>query len=225
MNNVQIQIEHVTKSFVQGNVTTEILKGVTYTFEQGKAYALTGSSGAGKSTLIHIIAGLDAPTSGRVLINRVDLATVTQEQKELFFSDVIGLVFQQPYLIREFSVLENVMIKGLIEDENRTECEQRAQELLTLVGLEGRGHERPSTLSGGEQQRVALARALFKKPAFLIADEPTGNLDQQTGTAIVDLLLHYQHTANMGIIMCSHDMYVAQRMETIIRLRDGSLVA
>jgi len=220
-----IKIVDIKKAFQQGSIGTEILKGISYTFEQGQTYALTGSSGAGKSTLIHIIAGLDEPTEGHVLLNDIDLAHVTEEQKEIFFSDVIGLVFQQPYLIKELSVLENVMLKGLIENEDREFCKKRGEELLKLVGLEDKGESRPSALSGGQQQRVALARALFSKPAFLIADEPTGNLDESTGAAIVDLLLKYQHEWGMGIIICSHDTYVANKMEHQVRLRDGRLVA
>lgn len=222
---VVIKIVDIKKAFQQGSIDTEILKGVTYTFKQGQTYALTGSSGAGKSTLIHIIAGLDEPTEGHVLLNDMDLANITEEQKEIFFSDVIGLVFQQPYLIKELSVLENVMLKGLIENDVREFCEKRGKELLNLVGLEGKGDSRPAALSGGQQQRVALARALFNKPAFLIADEPTGNLDESTGAAIVDLLLKYQKEWGMGIIICSHDTYVAHKMEHQVRLRDGRLVA
>jgi len=225
MKKATIKVVDVKKSFKQGSVVSEILKDITYTFEQGKTYALTGSSGAGKSTLIHIIAGLDEPTSGQVLFNDIDLANIPEEQKEVFFSDVIGLVFQQPYLIKELSVLENVMLKGLIDNEDRDLCTKRGNELLRLVGLEGKGKSRPSALSGGQQQRVALARAIFNKPAFLIADEPTGNLDETTGAAIVDLLLKYQKEWGMGIIMCSHDTYVAERMEYRVRLRDGRLVA
>jgi len=225
MKKTTIKIENIIKSFKQGHITTEILKGISYTFEQGQTYALTGSSGAGKSTLIHIIAGLDEPTSGHVLLDNIDLANISEEQKEVFFSDVIGLVFQQPYLIKELSVLENVMLKGLIENDDREHCKKRGNELLNLVGLQGKENSQPSALSGGQQQRVALARALFNKPAFLIADEPTGNLDEKTGALIVDLLLKYQREWNMGIIICSHDMYVAERMEHSVRLRDGQLVA
>ena len=225
MKKATIKIDDIKKSFKQGPITTEVLKGISYTFEQGQTYALTGSSGAGKSTLIHIIGGLDEPTVGQVFLNDIDIANISAEQKEIFFSDVIGLVFQQPYLIKELSVLENVMLKGLIENEDRKLCKQRGQELLDSVGLGDKGNYRPSALSGGQQQRIALARALFNKPAFLIADEPTGNLDEATGASIVDLLLEYQKEWGMGIIICSHDAYVAQRMEHNVRLHDGKLVA
>lgn len=223
MNKIEIEAKNVKKNFEQGSVCTEVLKGISAQFEQGKTYALTGVSGTGKSTLLHIIAGLDAPSSGEVLYDNKDIASLSPDQRTHFLNRYIGLVFQLPYLIRELSVLENVMLMGLIKGDPESECKKRALELLVSVGLEDKANHQPASLSGGQQQRVAILRALFNKPAFLLADEPTGNLDELSGKLIIELLLRYQNEWGMGIIVSSHDAYVAERMEIVYKLHDGVL--
>ena len=146
------------------------------------------------------------------------------EEKALFLAKHIGLVFQQPYLIRELTVLENVMVKGLLAKESKESVEKKARALLNQVGLGDKLHHFPGQLSGGQQQRVAIARALMNQPYFLLADEPSGSLDVATGKEIVELLLRLQKEWHMGLIMSSHEPYVYERMETILELKNGMLV-
>jgi len=225
MQNNQIIIDQVKKIFVQPSGNLTVLNGISATFQQGKTYALSGASGSGKSTLMHILAGLDQPSEGAVLVDGVNLATLSAEAKQEFLNKKVGLVFQLPYLIAELSVIENVMIKELIAGVSAHECRTQAEELLYKVGLGQKLDAKPATLSGGQQQRVAIARAILNKPAFLLADEPTGNLDEITGNSIVDLLIACNQEWGMGIVVSSHDAYVTQRMETVLRLHEGVLVA
>jgi lipoprotein-releasing system ATP-binding protein len=224
MNKNALSLHNVYKSYAQAAAVIGVLKGVNATFEQGASYAITGISGSGKSTLIHLLAGLDEPTSGQVSYNGASLATLRDYKKSLFLNKSIGLVFQYPYLIKELTVLENVMLKGLIAGRPTKACQDDAHVLLEQVGLAEKASVYPGQLSGGQQQRVALARALMNKPDFLLADEPTGNLDVQTGTTIINLILDAQKTWGMGIIICSHDAYVAQKMNVILELRNGTLL-
>lgn len=209
----QLILSHIKKSYTHEGRCYDVLSDLSYTFERAKTYGLMGSSGAGKSTLLHILAGLDSPTSGSVVVDG------TQQQ----FLQRLGILFQLPYLINELSVLENVVLKGLIEKKSYAECKHDGILLLEKVGL---GHKQncfPAMLSGGEQQRVALARALFNKPDFVLADEPTSNLDQITGTKIIELLHACQQEWQFGLIVCSHDQYVLESMQTILKLEHGKL--
>ncbi|GMU18917.1 MAG: lipoprotein-releasing system ATP-binding protein LolD [Candidatus Babeliales bacterium] len=218
-----LTLENVYKKYFQAGVPLTVLNGVNALFEQGTSYAITGASGSGKSTLIHLIAGLDNPSSGTVYFDQTPLTSFLASQKTIFLNKMIGLVFQYPYLIKELSVIENVAIKGLIAGKPMSECTQQAQDLLVQVGLSEKVNAYPGQLSGGQKQRVALARALMNEPSFLIADEPTGNLDQATGMAIVDLILKLQQEKGMGIIVSSHDDYVSSRMNIRYELKDGLL--
>ena len=224
MNKSIISLQNVAKTFKQGLSQITVLNGITETFQQGCTYAITGASGAGKSTLLHIIAGLEAPSSGHVYFNQRDLALIAGKEKEQFFNKKLGLIFQLPYLINELTVLENVMLKGIIEGTDRDECQKKALLLLEQLGILEKATSFPQRLSGGQQQRVAIARALLNQPAFLLADEPTGNLDEKTGRALIDLLLDYQRDCGMGLIISSHDPYVTQKMEKMLLLKDGFLV-
>lgn len=221
MQKAIIAVDNLHKTFVYEANKLEVLRGITVSFLQGSSYAITGVSGSGKSTFIHLIAGLDNPTSGTVSFNGQNLATASQQFKDNFLRQSIGLVFQIPYLIAELSVLENVMIRGLLAGDSMAQCKKRAQELLDAVGIADKAACRPLSLSGGQQQRVALARAMFCRPAFLIADEPTGNLDEHTGRGIVELLLSCQREWQMGIIVSSHDDYVTQAMSNVYQIKDG----
>ncbi len=197
------------KSFLQGGQPVEVIKGISITFEQGKTYAITGVSGSGKSTFLQLLAGLDAPTSGVIKCSSgIQLA----------------MVFQFPYLIRELSVFENVMLKGFIAGRARAAGEAEAAELLDAVGLADKRDAYPGTLSGGQQQRVAIARALFNHPHFLLADEPTGALDEDTGKKIIDLLITLSKRWNMGLIISSHDPYVAHQMNEVLEMHHGTLI-
>lgn len=218
-----ISLISVEKKFIQGTQISHVLRGLSVSFVQGHTYALMGVSGTGKSTLLHIIAGLDTPSSGHVSYGKDHEITSGPDKESLLLRDYLGLVFQFPALIYELSVQENVMIKGLLAGKKGPELYTRARELLELVGLADKKDQAPSTLSGGEQQRVAIAQALFNKPAFLIADEPTAQVDEKTRDQIMDLLMHLQKEWCMGLIIASHDVTVVQRMETVFEVHDGFL--
>ena len=220
-----LRAENITKQFVLHRGTLDVLRGISYTFKSGHTYAITGASGAGKSTFLHLLASLIQPTHGVLYVNEQNVALFSQNDREQFLNMTVGLLFQSPYLIKELTVLENVMTKGLIAGIDTCACEKEALELLENVGLSDKAHEYPSMLSGGQQQRAALARALFGKPAFLLADEPTGNLDSKNGQAIIDLLLACKNAWGMGIIVSTHDPAVAERMEIKLEMRDGLLGA
>jgi len=209
------QLQRVSKN--------EVLRGIDVEFEQGQSYAITGVSGTGKSTLLHLIAGLDIPSDGNIFFNKRSLTKLNSREHMLFLRRSVGLVFQSPHLIRELSVLENVMLPALIAGTKKTDAEKKAHQLLSQVGIASKAVENPSSLSGGQQQRVSIARALINEPAFLLADEPTGNVDVGTGKQIVDLLLTCQKRWGMGMIIASHDTYVAKSMKTVFVLRDGLL--
>jgi lipoprotein-releasing system ATP-binding protein len=194
------------------------------TFTQGTRYAITGISGCGKSTLLHLLAGIDKPSSGHVYYNQHAIDTLDADKKNYFLNHDIGLVFQYSYLIKELSVLENVMIKGLIAKMPYEECQKRARSLLHELGLSTKVSSLPTQLSGGQQQRVAIARALLNQPAFLIADEPTGNLDEKTGRELLALLLQLQKDWGLGLIISSHDEYVSEQMQERYELAQGKLV-
>lgn len=223
MHKAVITVENLHKNYMSGNNELRILRGINVSFESGASYAITGVSGSGKSTLMHLVAGLDRPTCGKVLYNGKDIAVLSASEQSTFLHKSIGLVFQLPYLINELSVRENIMIRGLIGGMDQETCCTRAEQLLEAIGLTDKSCCKPETLSGGQQQRVALARAIFTKPDFLLADEPTGNLDEKTGADIVNLLVSCQHEWGMGIIVSSHDAYVADRMQTVYQLKDGLL--
>lgn len=218
-----LQASHVVKEFAQGGTKLAVLRGISASFQQGKMYAITGVSGAGKSTLLQLLAGLDVPTHGLVTFNGMNLQRFSARERGSFLNTSIGLVFQVPYSIRELSVLENIMLYGLIAGQSYETCAERARGLLKTVGLEDKADARPAALSGGQQQRVAILRALFNKPAFLLADEPTGNLDEETGRGITQFLLDCQKEWKIGLIISTHDMAVAGKMEKILRLHDGQL--
>lgn len=227
-NTSKLVLSDVCKDFfnsnsVTGTPATSVLKEINIEFLSNKTYAITGVSGSGKSTLLHIAGGLDTPSRGRVYLDEKDINFVKPRVKEKILNQEFGFVFQFHYLIKEFTVLENVILAGLVKGEPRKKCETHASELLDLVGIINKKDFYPGQLSGGEQQRVAIARAIFNKPSFLLADEPTGNLDCENAQKIVDLLLKAKTEWNMGIILCSHDAKVYDRMEHIFTLHDGTL--
>lgn len=218
-----LALHDVKKTFIEGAMPLDVLKGVTSVFRNDQSYAITGASGSGKSTLIHIMAGIDIPDSGTVSLNDRNLATLSSDERTHVLSHSFGLVFQDPHLIRELSVCENVMLKTMIRGVVGNDFQKQALEFLDMVGLADKARSFPLSLSGGQRQRVALARALFSKPAFLIADEPTGNLDAATGKEIVDLMVQFHRTAGVGLIVSSHDPYVAKAMQEGWRLEGGFL--
>jgi len=217
-----LRSENLVKIYQQGSTVNEVLKGISYSFSSEQSYAITGVSGTGKSTLMHLLAGIDLPTSGYVFYDRQSLQEMTSEKKDLFLNKKLGLVFQDPHLIKELTVAENVMLKGLILQQSYKDAKKEALALLELVGLADKAEHHPLSLSGGQQQRISILRALFNKPQFLLADEPTGNLDRESAKVIIDLLLTGKEWG-MGLVVSSHDPYVAQRMEKKLVLKQGKL--
>lgn len=219
-----ITLHTIYKDYTQGNSCISVLRGVSMLFEQANSYAIIGVSGSGKSTLMHIAGGLDLPTNGDVFFNMINVKSMTGKKRDSFLNKHIGFIYQFHYLIQELTVIENIMLPGLIKNMIFSECIDRAQELLKLICLEGKGDRFPSQLSGGEQQRVGVARALFNKPTFIFADEPTGSLDRDNADKIIDILLLAQKQWEIGLIICSHDPYVYNRLDNVYTLKAGVLV-
>lgn len=218
-----LSLHNVCKEYQQGSRVIQVLNNVDGTFLHNQSYAITGVSGSGKSTLLHLLGGLDTPTSGSVAFNKADLARMNSAHKDSFLNRSIGFVFQFHYLVKELTVRENIMFAGMVKGDGKKQCMRRSDHLLELVGLTSKADAYTTQLSGGEQQRVAIARALFNRPAFLLADEPTGNLDAQNAQAIVDIFFAAQQEWGMGMIICSHDSAVYSRMATIYKMHDGKL--
>ncbi len=219
-----VEARELHKVFIGGDGRElRVLGGVNLRVESGEAVAIVGSSGAGKSTLLHLLGGLDRPTSGGVLLGGRDLSAVDGDELAWMRNRGVGFVFQFHHLLREFTELENVMMPCLIAGRPRRASEERARELLTLVGLDERLSHRTTQLSGGELQRVAVARALATEPPLLLADEPSGNLDTQTSEELHDLLFHLRESQRLGMVLVTHNHELASRADRILELRDGRL--
>ena len=218
-----IQVRNLYKTFIKDGQKIEVLKGIDLDIAGGDSLAVVGVSGAGKSTLIHILGTLDRPTSGAVLFDGIDVYTWPEQKLAAFRNRKIGFVFQFNNLLPEFSSLENVMMPALIQRIPKTAAKRRAEAILAEVGLEDRITHKPGELSGGEQQRVAIARALILEPDIILTDEPTGNLDTETGKKIEDILLTLNQTKRITLIVVTHNQSLADRMSHQIGLRDGRM--
>ena len=221
--NFEIVANKVVKNYGQKDRQLCVLKEISVSFQSGKSYAITGVSGSGKSSLLQIIGGIDTPTSGSVHYGNINIFSLKSSERNAFFNQQIGFVFQFHYLIKELSVLDNVSLPGLIAGMSKKQAHQRAHELLEYCGLADKHDALPSTLSGGQQQRIAVARAIFNKPKFLLADEPTASLDADNVALIVNLFLKCQQAWNMGLIVCSHDEQVYRKTEHVYHLENGIL--
>jgi putative ABC transport system ATP-binding protein len=218
-----MRLENVHLSLGNGASRVHILKGLTLDIAAGEAVGLVGPSGSGKSTLLMVAAGLERPDSGMVRIVGQDLSVLDEDALARFRGAYVGIVFQAFHLIPTMTALENVAIP--LELAGRADAYDRAREELGAVGLGGRLHHYPPQLSGGEQQRVALARALAPSPAILVADEPTGNLDEATGRQIIDLIFALKRERGATLVLVTHDPALADRCDRRIRLRSGEIVA
>jgi putative ABC transport system ATP-binding protein len=216
-----LRAEALTKSYSSGGRELVVLHGITFELEPGGFLAIVGPSGSGKSTLLALLAGLDQPTSGRVILDGSDLGPLSEDDRARLRSAKVGFVFQSFNLIPTLTARENVQVPLELRGEDPG---QRAEALLARVGLEGRGHHYPAQLSGGEQQRVALARAFIHRPRLLFADEPTGNLDATTGTRVVELMTELNEEQGTTLVLVTHDPDLAARARRVIRLRDGAVV-
>lgn len=221
---VEIRVDGLKKEFFHDGKTLEVLRGIDLTLEPASMVSIRGRSGAGKSTFMHLLATLDTPTSGSILFGKQDVFSFTPTELSRFRNENIGLMFQFHHLLSEFTALENVMMPALIHRESFSAARKRAEELLERVGLSHRGTHKPGELSGGEQQRVAMARALMMKPAILLADEPTGNLDQKTGSGIHKLFWELNQSLKLTVVIVTHDEILARKMNRRLIMQDGLLV-
>ncbi len=219
-----LQLESVTRSFRQGEKEIVVLTGVDAVLWPGQAVALVGPSGAGKSTLLHITGLLESPTSGRVIINGRDCATLSEADRTRLRRKEIGFVYQFHQLLPEFTALENVVIPQLILGKSRKAAEAHARALLAGVGLAERAEHRPAELSGGEQQRTAICRGLANSPRLLLADEPTGNLDPHTSEHVFRQLVDVIRNQGVAALIATHNLELASRMDRVLQVQEGQLV-
>ena len=222
MNNL-IRVADLYKSYYDGLTELPVLKGADLEVKKAEIVAVVGASGVGKSTLLHLLGGLDRPSEGTIFYEGADIFALSDPELDRFRNEEIGFVFQFHYLLPEFTALENVAMPGLIARQQASVAHNRAKELLDYVGLGERLEHRPSELSGGERQRVAIARALVNQPRVVLADEPTGNLDQKTSEAVHDLLWTLNDQFNQTFIIVTHNQTLAQRADRLIQLVDGQV--
>jgi len=220
----RIEIRNLGKTYMMDGARIEALKGVSLNIDRGDSLAILGVSGAGKSTLLHILGTLDHPTEGTFLYDGVSIFDWSEKKLAEFRNRKVGFVFQFHHLLPEFTSLENTMMPALIAGLTRSEARRRAEAILDEVGLAARRTHKPGELSGGEQQRVAVARALVMEPEMLLADEPTGNLDTETGSKIHDMLVELNRTRRITLVVVTHNQSLADRMSRCIGLRDGRIV-
>jgi lipoprotein-releasing system ATP-binding protein len=213
----------LSKSYQQGDIETKVLDELELTVEKGELLAIVGSSGCGKSTFLHLAGALDLPTSGEVYINDINILTLSDKERATFRNHNIGFIYQFHHLMMEFSALENVAMPLLIQGDKPKDAVAAAEEVLTEVGLAHRIHHRPSELSGGERQRTAIARALVTKPALILADEPTGNLDSDTAEQIYQLIKRLNQSVQTSFVVVTHDISLAMRMDRQLKLDHGKL--
>jgi len=220
-----VEATGLSKRYVDGPTEVQVLDGLDLVIDAGERVAIVGESGVGKSTLLHILGTLDMPTGGRLVLNGVDVFDLDEERLAAFRNRHIGFVFQFHQLLPDFTALENVMLPALMARESSASARARALDLLENVGLGDRVEHRPGMLSGGEQQRVAVARAVMRRPGLLLADEPTGNLDPDTGSEVERLLIELNHEAGITCVVVTHSPRLAGAMDRTMRLTHGHLEA
>jgi ABC-type lipoprotein export system ATPase subunit len=222
---IAIRSENLCRHYRMGETVIRAVDGVSLQVRAGEFVALLGSSGSGKSSILNLVAGLDRPTSGSVIVGDRDLAKLSREELAKYRLHVVGMVFQSFNLIASMTLAENVELPLRFAEVDRSQRQNQAREALERVGLRARSDHRPSELSGGEQQRAALARALINRPQLLLADEPTGNLDSHTGTEIMEMVRRFNRELGMTVVMVTHERALAERYaQRMIFLADGKLV-
>jgi lipoprotein-releasing system ATP-binding protein len=225
MNDPVIKISNLHKRYLQGSNTIHILRGIDVDIERGERVAITGLSGSGKSTLLHLLGGLDTPDEGTIAINGKNINELGEAEQCALRNSALGFVYQFHHLLSEFSAEENVAMPLLIGGEKKAAAMKMARDMLASVGLTQRAEHKPSQLSGGERQRVAIARALVTRPQCVLADEPTGNLDEETAEQVNELMVGLSTALNISFVIVTHNLDLAARMDRQYRLHNGLLEA
>jgi len=224
MNRVMVSVEDVRRSFGSGPQAVHALRGVSFEVRRGELTALKGRSGSGKTTLLNLVGGLDVPTGGRIVLDGCELAGLDEDGRLALRRDRIGFVFQSFGLLPVLTAAENVGVPMRLRRMPAKQREERVRSLLALVGLADHAAQRPGELSGGQQQRVAIARALANEPALIIADEPTGQLDSETGRSVMELLRAVVRSEGVTVLVATHDPALMELADRVVELRDGRLV-
>lgn len=224
MNNI-VDCKHLAKTYIDGELKVTVLTDINLNVQAGERVAILGRSGSGKSTLLHLLGGLDKPSGGNVYVTDQDIHALSEKKRCQLRNQKLGFIYQFHHLLPEFTALENVAMPLLIRGKSRSVAKQKASQLLFQVGLGERLHHKPAQLSGGERQRTAIARALVTEPACLLADEPTGNLDHHTASHVADILFELNTTLNTSLIIATHDLGLAKKMDRILQLDEGVLAS
>jgi len=222
-NNLLLDVQSISKRYHDGDINVTVLDDISLEIYESDQIAIVGASGSGKSTLLQLLAGLDATSSGRVVLYGDSLSDVNSQRADNLRNKHIGFIYQFHHLLPEFTALENVMMPLMVRSVSVREIRQRAINILASMQLETRLNHKPSELSGGERQRVAIARALVTQPQLILADEPTGNLDRKTASQVFDQLLEMNQVFKTALVVVTHDLTLAQRMTNIYELEDGHL--
>lgn len=223
MSNIVLEAKGLGKTYSEGNLTTPVFDNLQLSVRAGETVAIVGASGAGKSTLLHLLGGLDSATSGEVMVAGQFISRLSEKARGDLRNRALGFVYQFHHLLPEFTALENVMMPLLIRGEKVSQAKKEAQVLLERVGLSHRLHHKPGELSGGERQRSAVARALVTKPACVLGDEPTGNLDEKTAAGVFDLLLELNREQGTALVLVTHDRRLATKLGRTLELTQGKL--
>lgn len=218
-----INVNNLSKRFHDGDLDVTVLNNINLNINTSERIAIVGASGSGKSTLLQLLGGLDKPTQGEVVLAGENLNQVPDEACGQLRNQYLGFIYQFHHLLPEFTAIENVSMPLMLRKQSVSEIQQLAKQMLERVGLKQRVEHKPSELSGGERQRVAIARALVTQPKVILADEPTGNLDSKTAQNIFDLMMQLNQELQTAIVMVTHDMQLAQKMDTVYELKDGIL--
>ena len=221
---MKIEVNNLQKSFEKGDLSVDVIKGVDFIIQSGETVAITGPSGSGKTTLLQIIGLLDSPTSGSVSIDGKNETISKESRKASLRNQYFGFVYQFHHLIPEFTAIENVMMPFLVRNQSISKSGKKSEEILKEIGMDHRLNHKPHELSGGECQRVAIARALVTEPQFILADEPTGNLDPKASLNIFNQFMDLRDTIGSALILVTHDQTLAEKMSTVYKIDGGTLI-